>query len=881
MQIERQWALLMALPDHRSQRTTEEIWRILSAEMHDVSKRTVERDLLHLSTIFSIGQRTDGRTNYWFWNPGEKVWLPGLNEARILRVALQPPSFESKIIQHVPGFVGREWIFDAYNHWVEHEKESRLFWIKAGPGIGKSAIAANLAHRQRKEVFATWFCDAKSNERKDPSKAIKSIAFQLALRWEEYRARLMRALHLYVNASDDACDEARKELDKKSSQDLFLTLLAEPMKDLDWNQHKLVIVVDALDEAADENGSNRITELIGRELRSLPQWVGFVVTSRPEADVVDRLRGFKPYVVDAEDPRNLVDVRLWYKEHLGGRPELTKLSDAERQSLEDLVVERSNGMFLYLKTVEEDLNEGTITANQLRQQLETGRSGLPGLYGRYYDSFQDRFGSDYGTSAKPLLRLLFAAGGPLPEDLACETLGWNGEQFLTCRNRLGSFVVETPGGHELFHDTLTEWLNDTPSGPFHLDAALGRQMLADVLFKEVADAEFLSVRWRRPIEEWLPAWLPHLSQRENPILLTRLANILLDDGEATKARPIIEHAVAILEKTRGPEHIEIAESLDTLAEVLLCEIDIASDEPDFSVAEPIIRRTLRIREKTLGPEHPDVGRNLRELADQLRRTGRHAEAEPLYRRSLEIAECAQVPDERGIADRMSRLARTMEKLGNYSDAETFFRRALAMTEKIYGVEHSFSIMRRNNLADLLCKSGNYSEAEPLYRQSLVISEQNSGLDHTTRVTLDKLISLLEAQGHTDATWTERRQQLGRFEQSMGPEHLTTLHILHDLAIALRNSGRLDEAEPLQHEAMERFIRVYGEDNLKTAHTYSAMGELLKLKGEKREAETLFLKALAIRERELGPEAELTQLIKKRLAEVKLVKKKSGKNDSNL
>lgn len=853
MQIERQWALLFHLPDHRCPITTDALWRKLRSEMHDVTKRTVERDLLELEQRFPIQLSTEGRTNSWCWKPGAKIWLPGLNETRVLRIALQPSSFDSKLIQHVPGFVGREWIFDAYNHWVEHQPDSRLFWIKAGPGVGKSAIAANLVHRQHQYILASWFCDAKSSELKDPDKAIKSIAFQLALRWEDYRIRLMRTLQLSVNSSDDACDRARREIDARSNtQDLFRMLLVEPMKDLVWKERKLVIVIDGLDEATDEQGNNRITALIGKELRSLPEWIGFIVTSRPEAEVVDRLYGFKPFEIDAEDSRNLADLRSWYKAQLGRRPELSKLPDSEQQRIEDLLIERSSGMFLYLKVVEEDLDESSISVAQIKKQLETGLSGLPGLYGRYYDGFQQRFGSDYGGSVKPFLRLLFAAGGPLPEDLACEVLAWNSEQFLACRNRLGSYVVEVPAGYELFHATLAEWLGEKSSGPFHLDSTVGRRMLADVLFKEVAEAESHQVRWSSPICTWLPTWLPQLPQRDNGLLLTRLTNILLDNGESSTARPIIEHAVKILEKTRGPEHIDTAESLDTLATVMSCKLDTANDDGDRSTPEPILRRVLGIREKALGPEHPEVGDSLINLANRLRQTGHHAEAEPLYRRALVIAENTLEPDDRRIAHRLSLLARTLENIGNYQGAEPLYRRALAITESSYGPESSFTLMRSNNLADLLCKIGNSAEAEQLYRQALVINEKTRGADRNTVVTLASLIKLLEAQGHSDAIWEERREQLARFEQSVGADHAETLGLLRSLAVSLRDAGRLDEAEPLYRDFMARCIRVQGEDSPIAAKAYSAMGDLLTLKGELPEAETFLHKARAIRERKLGP-----------------------------
>ena len=84
MQIERQWALLKCLPDHRNSRSTEEIWRLVAADMHDVSKRTVERDLECLASIFPIGMRSEGRTNFWYWESSAKMWIPGITDDEAL-----------------------------------------------------------------------------------------------------------------------------------------------------------------------------------------------------------------------------------------------------------------------------------------------------------------------------------------------------------------------------------------------------------------------------------------------------------------------------------------------------------------------------------------------------------------------------------------------------------------------------------------------------------------------------------------------------------------------------------------------------------------------------------------------------------------------------
>jgi tetratricopeptide (TPR) repeat protein len=58
----------------------------------------------------------------------------------------------------------------------------------------------------------------------------------------------------------------------------------------------------------------------------------------------------------------------------------------------------------------------------------------------------------------------------------------------------------------------------------------------------------------------------------------------------------------------------------------------------YSEAIPLAQRVVAIQQKTLGPEHPDVATSLNNLAVLYRVQGRYTEAEVLYKRSLEITE---------------------------------------------------------------------------------------------------------------------------------------------------------------------------------------------------------------------------------------------------
>ena len=62
-----------------------------------------------------------------------------------------------------------------------------------------------------------------------------------------------------------------------------------------------------------------------------------------------------------------------------------------------------------------------------------------------------------------------------------------------------------------------------------------------------------------------------------------------------------------------------------------------------------MRRALAIDEKSFGPDHPNVARDLNNLAQLLQATNRLAEAEPLMRRALAIDEKSFGPDHPNVA----------------------------------------------------------------------------------------------------------------------------------------------------------------------------------------------------------------------------------------
>src|SRR5215471_9965033 len=98
---------------------------------------------------------------------------------------------------------------------------------------------------------------------------------------------------------------------------------------------------------------------------------------------------------------------------------------------------------------------------------------------------------------------------------------------------------------------------------------------------------------------------------------------LYGQGRYKEAISLAQRALAITEKAFGPEHRDVASSLNNLAVLY-------DSTGAYAKAEPLYQRALAITEKALGPEHPDTATSLNNLAALYDATDTYAKAEPLY-----------------------------------------------------------------------------------------------------------------------------------------------------------------------------------------------------------------------------------------------------------
>ena len=140
--------------------------------------------------------------------------------------------------------------------------------------------------------------------------------------------------------------------------------------------------------------------------------------------------------------------------------------------------------------------------------------------------------------------------------------------------------------------------------------------------------------------------------------------------DAALPRPSWEHVHWPMVGKLLPHALVAAEAAERFGVGLVAAATILHDVAAYhharaawSEAEPLLRRALAIRERTLGPEHPDFATALNHLGLLYQVTGRYAEAEPLHKRAIAIRERALGPEHPDLAISLDILGRLYQDTG--------------------------------------------------------------------------------------------------------------------------------------------------------------------------------------------------------------------------
>ncbi len=155
------------------------------------------------------------------------------------------------------------------------------------------------------------------------------------------------------------------------------------------------------------------------------------------------------------------------------------------------------------------------------------------------------------------------------------------------------------------------------------------------------------------------------------LTLTFLARAYEGQRKFVDAEPQYLEALRLVQKVRGPDHLDVAAILNNLGV-------LNRMHGQYPEAEHYLKRALAIKEGAHGPSHPDVALTVTNLAQLHAAKGEHKTAAPLYERALGIYEEVYGPNDLRVAEALDRYVAFLRTARRDDEADRLERRAEAI-----------------------------------------------------------------------------------------------------------------------------------------------------------------------------------------------------------
>jgi len=233
--------------------------------------------------------------------------------------------------------------------WATNPNNTKIYWLSGMARTGKTTIAYSFSEIlvEKHMLGATFFCSRTQDKCRNVDRIFPTIAYELARHFPS----VCQALSDVLKRDPDA---GTRRLEVQ-----FRNLIMIPVKaaEKDLVSRSIVIIVDALDECADESKVSTMLSIISQNSPSLP--IKFFITSRPEQRIQKKFNGTdfnaseKFHLHDVEESIVSEDIRIY------ARGSLRKIAaDFDWLSEEwppkdelDALVDRSAKLFIYAATV--------------------------------------------------------------------------------------------------------------------------------------------------------------------------------------------------------------------------------------------------------------------------------------------------------------------------------------------------------------------------------------------------------------------------------------------------------------------------------------------------------------------------------------------------
>ena len=344
-------------------------------------------------------------------------------------------NFYSLIKEKAKNFVGRKWVFNKIDDWLNDESKNRpkYFIVTGKAGFGKSAIAAELIKisngaikkveendaininsefKNIKDNFLNAFYVISFGDdlSKDANTLSKSLAAQLLSKEHEIKDHIFNSIKTSItnynfnNVNTLEYNDAHNIIGgiynitingSPSAVSVFNDMLRIPLESfLNMNpQRKMVFLIDGLDESItsskDENHSDSIISILSN-LDALEN-VFFILTTRDYPNILNKFMN-NSIIFDISSD---MYIEYIYKDVLSFIELNLVMNNNQVEVNENLIehlIKKVEGNFLYIKFVMDAILGGKIAFSV--REINSMPPGLSGIFNLFFDRMKRQYGED-------------------------------------------------------------------------------------------------------------------------------------------------------------------------------------------------------------------------------------------------------------------------------------------------------------------------------------------------------------------------------------------------------------------------------------------------------------------------------------------------------
>lgn len=395
-----------------------------------------------------------------------------------LHFLLSPCLFTLDIDKHLRNYCPREWLLNATIDWMENRTE-RILLLEGGPGTGKTAYSLWIATRKLPDRIHAWhLCQYNDENTRSLLTCVKSLIWYLGSR-----------LQCYYDSLEISKIEELIQGGEENAGMLLKYIILGNLRDTYVNGEKIVILIDALDEAS-ENGVNKVADILSQYANDMPGWLRFIITTKNDHSVTLPLKDIS-HVIDLDEESNNENCTSDIKEFVKANLDDSIL--AKNAGIIDTIAEQSGNVILYAKLVCEAINKGEkLNAQQLPR-------GLNNYYDLHLRRYFGKGGYDFVTHALPIIHLMLAPFQPIKSKYIYQRLhdteDWcrDKTRFKRVIERFGPLLKEDTDYILPFHKSLSDWLTDSNNMRFFVSCEDGFEKMCEwgsqVLDDDLTDLE--------------------------------------------------------------------------------------------------------------------------------------------------------------------------------------------------------------------------------------------------------------------------------------------------------------------------------------------------------------------------------------------------------